>query len=401
MSNNSTKIGVVTATIVGMNAMIGSGIFTAPAAMASNVGPAGILAYMLVVFSVWFIAQSLARLAYLFPQEGSFYTYTKQWGGHKAGLIASGAYLIGVLIAMGLLSQMAGLYLHHSIPSISSYWLGLGVLILFVLLNMFGIVLSEVGQHILIICTVFPLLATTIMCFSKANMSNLIPFMPYGITNILKATRIVIFGFFGFECAASLFNIVYNPQRNVPRALTSAIILVGIIYTLFIASIILSTPLHVFASPSVLVSDILAQLFPHNTWIITTIHLSILSAILGTIHSMIWSSSNLFVQILAKLTSPWGHRIATSFLGTQKGALLLVGFCISLSYISISNQDLFFYFTALGIVFAYILSMITLLTIKDEWISGQNIKTMIGIITASVILFFSAEGLVHSIQQAL
>ena len=48
----------MTATIIGMNAMIGSGIFTAPAAIASYVGPAGIIAYVFVVLSVWCMALS-------------------------------------------------------------------------------------------------------------------------------------------------------------------------------------------------------------------------------------------------------------------------------------------------------------------------------------------------------
>ena len=71
---NVSKIGVATATIVGMNAMIGAGIFTAPAAIGSFVGPAGIIAYIFVIIAVWFIAQSLSRVAARFPQEGSFYT---------------------------------------------------------------------------------------------------------------------------------------------------------------------------------------------------------------------------------------------------------------------------------------------------------------------------------------
>ena len=78
--NNVSKIGVATATITGMNAMIGSGIFTAPVAIGMYVGPAGIVAYLFVIVAVWFIAQSLARVAARFPEEGSFYTYAKQWG---------------------------------------------------------------------------------------------------------------------------------------------------------------------------------------------------------------------------------------------------------------------------------------------------------------------------------
>lgn len=399
MLKDSAKIGVVTATIVGMNAMIGSGIFTAPAAMAVNVGPAGILAYVLVVISVWFIAQSLARLAYLYPEEGAFYTYAKPWSGHLGGLLASGSYLVGLLIAMGLLSQMAGLYLNSLVPTLASPdTLGLIVLIAFILLNMFGIALSQFGQHILIVCTVFPLLATTILCFTKAQISNLFPFAPFGFTNVFKATRIVIFGFFGFESAVSLFNIVRDPQRNVPRALTSAIILVGTIYTLFIAAVILSTPLQLFTSPRVLVPDILAQLFPQNSWLIRGIHLSILSAILGTIHSMIWGASNLLLQLFDRLSSPHSQRFISSFFATQQSAVILIGLCVALSYVSISNLDLFFCFAAIFVVFAYIMSMITLLTLKEEWHSGQNKKTIIGIATACVIFFFAAEGLIASLH---
>ncbi|MFS8506727.1 MAG: amino acid permease [Candidatus Babeliales bacterium] len=79
--NNSEKIGVLTATIVGMNAMIGAGIFTISSALAGDVGPAVILSFLFTAVSVWFMAQSFARVAQLFPQEGSFYTYARQWGG--------------------------------------------------------------------------------------------------------------------------------------------------------------------------------------------------------------------------------------------------------------------------------------------------------------------------------
>src|SRR5262245_2205421 len=106
-TSHGTKIGLMTATIIGMNAMIGSGIFTAPAAIASYVGPAGIVAYIFVVLSVWCMALSLARLAALYPQDGAFYTYTRQWGGHAMGLLAGGFYIFGLIVAMGLLCQVA------------------------------------------------------------------------------------------------------------------------------------------------------------------------------------------------------------------------------------------------------------------------------------------------------
>lgn len=394
---HGTKIGVATATIIGMNAMIGSGIFSTPAVLAANVGPAGILAFVFVIISVWFMAQSLARVASLYPEEGAFYTYAKQWSGHTGGMLAITAYFIGLLIAMGLLTQMAGTYLEHFFPSYSPHTLGLIALTSLVILNMFGVVLSEMGQHILIVCTVFPLIATTIMCFSKANLNNLVPFAPHGIGNVLKATRVIIFGFFGFECASSLFNIVDEPQKNVPRALTYSIALVGSIYILFVSSILLSTPLSYFTDPRMPLSDTLQMVFPGNHWIIEVIHGSILSAILGTIHSMIWASSNLLTLVLEKSRSYVGKKLLDSGFLNQQGAVLFVGFCIFISYNTLKSMNLFFNLTSIFIVFAYIMSMITLLTLKSEWESNQNIKTILGIITASVMLFFAVEGLMQEI----
>lgn len=395
-SQSSEKISVTTATIVSMNAMIGSGIFTAPAAMAAYVGPAGILAYVFVVVAVWFIAQSLARLAQLFPEEGSFYVYAKQWGGHTMGLIASSAYFIGLLIAMGLLSQMAGLYLVHFFPSLSAYTLGIITLALLVILNMFGAVLSSFGQHVLIVCTLFPLLAITALCLTKFNASYLTPFAPYGFENVLKATRIVIFGFFGFESASSLFNIVQNPSKNVPRALTYSIMAVGTIYTLFIASIILSTPLNLFTDPRVPVSETLAVIFPEHPWLLNIIHFAILSAIIGTIHSMIWGSSNLLTLLIKRCNNARLTKLFCSSATQHNSAsVIAVGIAIFISYITLTSLNLFFCLTALCIVFAYVSAMIALLTIPSEWKSGRNIITVLGIITALLIFTFAAQGLLE------
>jgi amino acid transporter len=389
MAQNVSKIGVSTATITGMNAMIGAGIFTAPAAIGSFVGPAGIIAYLFVIVAVWFMAQSLARVAARFPEEGSFYAYAKQWGGHLVGCIAGGSYMIGLLIAMGLLAQVAGGYLQEPFfPTIDSQTLGLIALISLVVLNMFGVVLSELGQRILIVTTTFPLLMTTLMCFTKAQLSNLTPFAPYGLRNVMQATKAVIFGFFGFECASSLFAIVKDPQKNVPRALTLSIGIVGGIYLLFVSSLILSTPLNLFADPRVALTTVLRTIFPESGWVLTAIHISILSAVLGTVHSMIWSSSALMVSLFKQIGN---IRLNPRF------AVMIVGFCIFLSFSFLKNIDLFFSLTAIFLIIAYGLSLITLLTIKEEWEGGKNLITIGGLMTAAVILYFAIEGLMSSI----
>ena len=390
------KIGLATAIIVSMNAMIGAGIFSVPAALASSVGPAGILTYVFVIIAVWCMALTLARVARAFSQEGSFYIYAQQWGGHIAGILAAAGYLIGLSIAMGLLAQMAGIYLHEWITVSSPTVLGGITLISLIVLNMVGVSLSQAGQIILICCTVFPLIATITICLTNAHFEHILPITPISISALLSSTRAVIFGFFGFECAASLFAIVKNPQRTVPRALTYSILLVGILYLLFVLSIMLAIPLSAFQDPTQSLSGILTQQFPHYSWLVHIIRFSIISAVVGTLHSMVWSSSTLIVSFSKHI--PLFKRLLTLFKGNyHQRAVLLMGVAIISSFLTLRSFDLFFSLTALCIVFAYVLSMISAFTLPEQNLK-HSIVTLIGLLTAGIIIFYALEGLIQALN---
>lgn len=393
--DSSHKIGLATATITGMNAMIGAGIFTAPAILASNIGPAGILTYLFVVCAVWFMAQSIARVAQLFPLEGSFYAYAQQWGGHYVGLAAGAAYIIGMIVGVGLFTRIAGYNLVPFFPNTSPELLGAITLIILVVINLFGTGLSQLGQRILICCTIFPIVAVIGMSLTKADLSLLTPFAPFGFGNVMSATSKVIFGFFGFESAASLFALVRNPERNVPRALTYSVAIVGTLYVLFVGALLVTVPLSLFTSPDIPLAETLKQIFPHARWLTTTIQLGILSAILGTMHSVIWGASNLAISLAKKLKSSRTHALLASGMLSTKVAVVFIGLCSFVVFYTLHNIDLFFYLASVFVVFAYIASMITLLTIKKEWTSGQNIKTVVGIATAAMILFFALQGIIE------
>lgn len=396
-TENTQKIGLATATIVGMNAMIGAGIFSMTSQLACGTGPASILSYLFAFFAVWFLAQSFARAAYLWPQEGSFYVYARQWGGHGLGLVAAGAYLFGFLIAMALLCKIAGFYLHDIFPSVSSMNLGLITLGALVILNLMGMALSQIGQYILIIFTVFSLLATTILCLTKIDLANLTPFMPYGPLSIIQGTRVAIFGLFGFESITSLFNIVENPGKNVPKALQYSLILVGIIYLFFISSILVSIPLSVFTTgENITIPQALQTLFPNNPFIVHLIRFSILSAIIGTIHSMIWSGSELFVSYCKKFNCPWIKKCVTTGYITQKFGVLFCGLVMLICFTTIQHIDLFFTLTNIPLIFAFITAITALLFEPSEWKSGQNIKTILGLITAFIIFGISVQKLIES-----
>jgi basic amino acid/polyamine antiporter, APA family len=390
-----TKISVSTAIIIGMNAMIGAGIFTIASLLASNVGPAGILTYLFAFAAVWFMAKSIARTAFLFPQEGSFYIYAKQVGGHYLGLISAGMYLIGLLIAMGLLCKFAGVYLHQMFPGQSAETLGVVSLLIVILLNLLGIQLSAIGQYILIGCTVFPLISITALCLTKVSLSNFTPFMPFGPLSIIEGTKVAVFGFFGFECTASLFNVVKDPEKNVPKALTYALLFVGIIYGAFIGSIILSIPAGIFqANSSITIPEALLAVFPDKPGLISFINLSIVSAIIGSVHAMVWSASELLLSYLKHLRLPAIQQAVVTKKITNKHAVLFCGAVIFTSCVSVTNVGIFFSLIDTVVIFTYITALLPLLFIKSEWKSGQNITTILGLITACTIFVVALTNLI-------
>lgn len=391
MSTVPQKMGVIMATIIGMNAMIGAGIFGVPSGLIVSVGPAGLLTYALVIIGVWLMALALARVAQRYPHEGAFYTYASQWGGHTAGILTSVCYTIGLIIALGLLTRITGIYLQAYIPAAHPVTLGVSALWLLTLLNMAGAVLSQVGQVVLIVLTLIPLFIITGLCLTKVSFSNLFPFVPHGFSNIFTATKVVVFGFFGFEAIPSLCTAIENPQKNVPRAVTYSIVLTGLIYFAFVASIILGLPHELFTSAETPLAQVLLSVFPDYQWLVTIIHAAITITIMGTIHAMVWALSALSVA-LANRTELLRNKIS------QRLALVGIGTAVTAACITFTSIDLFFALTAVFITMAYASSIASLLVKHKDQTKSDRMLAFCGIFTALIIAACAMDTVIKALS---
>lgn len=385
METQAQKIGLMSAIIICMNAMIGAGIFSTPAKLATSVGPAGIVTYGLVIIAVLFIALSIARLAQTYPEPGSFYTYTSKWGGHTMGLIAAACYSIGITIAMGLLARIEASYIHAYLPDISVTTIGLVLLAFILIVNIAGSKFVQAGQMFLICCTIFSILATIVVCLVHANPANLIPFAPHGTAPIFSATKAAIFAFFGFESAASLYATVKNPEKNVPIAITVSILIVGALYVLFIGSIILAIPSYIFTDSYMPLSQALLIAMPRFSIIAHLVSIAIITALLGVLQSMTYSVSMLIQSFLTFTHTPAIKQFAASSNSIHVISTILVGI-MAFNFLAVKNIDLFFNMTAVCIVLAFVLSMLALVLDKRSHTPTTLIIATLGIITGSAIL---------------
>lgn len=377
------------AIVIGVNAMIGAGIFTVPSALQATVGPAGIVTYALVIAAVICMALALARVSELYPQEGAFYTYAYAWGGKTAGLIASGLCIAGLIVAMALLTKITGIYLAMYFPSYQPTTLAAIVLSVLYVVNLAGAVVTQIGQVILLALTILPLVGITALCLTKASVSNLTPFAPYGFSHIFSAIKAVIFGFFGFESIPALFALLDEPHKTVPRAIIGSITIVGLLYLTFVSAIFLALPRELFTSSDIALGKVLLEVFPAYPGIVHLITIAIIITIIGTLHAVIWSIGTMVTSIV---------RVSNPHLKLPEALSLgIVTVLIAVFSTLFSSIDTLFSLAGACIVSAYLSAMVTLVAIPQHRSRTNIILGLSGIITALIILIFSLDGLFHFI----
>lgn len=390
-STASPKISLSMAISIGIKAIIGASLFTAPSVLQVTAGPAGIITYLLVSIAAIFMALSIARVAALYPEKGAFYTYAKAWGGHLWGVLATLSYFTGLIIALGLLAYVsAGIYIHAYLPSINPTLLSIGLISLVVAAHLAGAAIAQKGQKILLVLTYIPIILITALCLLNADINNLTPFIPNGWTSIFTAVPVVIFGFFGFEAIPSLFADIENPEKNVPKAIIWTMLLVGATYIVFAGSVFIGLPRALFTSATTPISVPLLHFYPTFTWIGDVINWTIIIAITGVLHAMTWSLSSLAIDT--------SHHIfgATP---SKKVAIVGIGLLSMTSCILFSSSiNLMFSLTSLFIVFAYATAIAALILQPHGRSLYQIVIALCGLLTAALMLACGVMGVLESLQ---
>lgn len=377
------KLGLTSAIILCMNAMIGAGIFATPAILANSAGPAGILAYFFVVIAVLFLALSLAQLAREYPEEGSFYLYAKQWSGKMGGLLASGSYILGISIALGALIQIASSYLTVLIPSLSSAYSTAILIFGIYSLNIFGPKIVQAGQTFFISCTLFSIISTIILCLCNAKISNLTPFAPYGMTPVFRQISTAIFSFFGFEAITALYKKVDHPGKNIPKAVILSLSFVALLYLTFVGSILLAIPSTVFRSSTTTLSQAILEMYPQFSWLAKLLAISIFTALCGVLQSLLYAISNLTQIFVKNLNSRITNPIVRSHYSFEIILTIMTGLITLISF-STNQLGIFFNLASIFVILAFILSIITLV-LRNKSSKKSKVIPVLGLITGTLI----------------
>jgi len=389
----SKKIGLSSAIIVQMNAMIGAGIVAIPAFLAQQVGPAGILSHILSIVTVLCMSISLARLSIAHPAKGWTYQYPSQYGGHILGMISSFSYIFGVLIAMGFLAKQAGVWINEILPIIDPSFLSISVVILLTLLVVAGAQTSSIGQFVISIVVLLSIIIISLICFTHFDSKLLTPFMPNGIKSVFSTAPKILFGYLGFECVISLHSITHNPQKNVMKAGVRGVILVGLLYLIFSSTILSAIAPEQFASEQgTSLALLLSKLFPNHKYLNNLIYLGGLFAILGTIHSMIWTIALLLTDIVKRSKNRSFLKLFELIAKNVNRSTITVALIICLSALLL-HDEVILSMTVSLMTLSYILSIATIFFKKDLIKSYRIIYAILAVIGCSIMLGFSINSI--------
>jgi amino acid transporter/nucleotide-binding universal stress UspA family protein len=244
----SREMSLTDATLIGVGAMIGAGIFVLTGIAAGVAGPALIVAFALNGVVALLTAMSYAELGSCFHDAGGGYLWVKEglprWNGFLSGwmgwfahavacsvyAIGFGAYFGHVLSEFGLMLPAWGFLSPQKI-------IAAGIAILFGYINFRGA--SETGKvgnivtiTKIVILGIFIAFGLELIIRKGDLAASLTPFMPNGWSGIFKAMGLTFIAFEGYEVIAQSSEEIKNPRKNIPKAVFLSLIVVVPIYLL-------------------------------------------------------------------------------------------------------------------------------------------------------------------------
>jgi basic amino acid/polyamine antiporter, APA family len=242
------EMSTLDATLIGVGAMIGAGIFVLIGIAAGVAGPALLLTFILNGIIAWLTAMSYAELGSCYHDAGGGYLWVKEglpkWNGFLSGWMSWFAHAVACsLYALGF-----GAYFQHVLGEFSitlPQWgflspqkiLAASTAILFAYVNFRGA--SETGKignlvtiTKIIILLIFIGFGLELIIRQGDWRTTFSPFMPHGFGGVFRAMGLTFIAFQGFEVIAQSSEEIKNPKKNIPRAVFLSLIIVIPIYLL-------------------------------------------------------------------------------------------------------------------------------------------------------------------------
>ena len=213
-------------TMLGIGAIIGTGIFVLTGKGALTAGPALCVSFLLAAVCCGFAGLCYAEFAAMAPVSGSAYSYA---------YLAFGE-LIAFVIGWDLILE------YGTTPGVTTYFNLPGFVIVLIITWVLSIGINQTKKtNDIMVMIKLAIIVLFIVCTVwYINPANWKPFSPYGIYTfqpgstqpygIVPAASIVFFSFIGFDAVSSSAEETINPNKTLPRGILISLAVSTVLY---------------------------------------------------------------------------------------------------------------------------------------------------------------------------
>jgi amino acid transporter len=210
------------------------------AVIVQGAGLAAPLTIATAMVVILFLTNTIAQFSCFTPSTGSFVTFTGKAFGPSVGAAVSVFLTFGYIVAASTVVSIAGTWIAETLRiflGISIHWAIVTMLIATGTgwLVMRGVGLSTLWSGIFFYFEAGLLvLGSVLMLVAHPNFLTLAPFKFSNLTGGLKGLGagfpLAVYLFIGWENSATLAEETQNPRRNIPRALITGTLAIGVFY---------------------------------------------------------------------------------------------------------------------------------------------------------------------------
>ncbi len=237
-------------TLLGIGAIIGTGIFVLTGTAAANqAGPGIVLSYVIAGLACGFAALCYAEFSAMIPISGSAYTYAYATLGEifawMIGWDLILEYAVGSMtVAVGWSGYfqriLAGFGVH--LPVVDVRVSGSGrrharqpsrdrrscsaIMVLLVI----GVRESARFNAAMVTVKLAAVAFFILVGFSYVKPANWSPFMPYGFSGVMTGAAVVFFAYIGFDAVSTTAEEAKNPSRDLPIGIIASLVICTILY---------------------------------------------------------------------------------------------------------------------------------------------------------------------------
>jgi len=213
-------MGLFSSIMIGVGAMIGSGIFVLAGISYEAAGPAASLSFFLAGVAALLTGFSFAELVTIIPRTGGGYAYVREAaGGGLTGFLAGWAFWMGYALSCGLFALGFGKFLNYFIPALPQMAGAYGLIVYVLATNIRGTRKASLLQNVITVLLVALLAIYIFRGLYLMDTGLMQPYFPMGMGGMLRVMGYLYMTYIGYDLITTASEEIVNPEKTIPRAI--------------------------------------------------------------------------------------------------------------------------------------------------------------------------------------